>query len=98
MKQIGSYDFAGSCSPQGGRCFVPFQRTFSVGCFRWTASARGEPKKGRVEVRVSGPVDRWADVEAKAREICLELDAGTYTGPKNVKIERRAYGELGGGR
>lgn len=86
-RKVGTHGFHGSCAPQGGRTYFGGQRTFSVGCFQWEPCSSGNGfKKGPVKVRVSGPVDRWEQVEARAREICAQLDAGTYAGPKNAKV------------
>ncbi len=75
----GKHDFAGSCLGSTA-C-----RTVSVGCFQWVPGY-DNLKRGKVKVRVSGP-RRLADkIKDKAREICAQLDAGTYTGPKYVKV------------
>jgi hypothetical protein len=39
-----------------------------------------------VLVRVSGPVGDPESVYAKARQIAAQLDAGTYSGPKRVRV------------
>lgn len=90
-RKVGKHDFYGSYSPQGGTHCFGGQQTFSVGCFQWLARPTRYvhlgPRCGTVKVRVSGPVGKQDQVEAKAREICAQLDAGTYAGPKNVKVK-----------
>lgn len=61
--------------------------TFSVGCFpliHQTNPIRG--KRGKVVVRVAGKIRQAERVYERAREICRELDAGCYSGPKNVDV------------
>ena len=62
--------------------------TFSVGVFEWVpAGKKIGKKKGKAKVRVSGASANPEAVYAKAREIVADLDAGTYTGPKNVRVK-----------
>lgn len=62
------------------------QVTFSVGCFQWVQSKTGRPKRSKAKVRVRGLCQSSDAVFAKAREICEQLDAGTYRGPKTVFV------------
>lgn len=65
-----------------------WMNTFSVGVFPWVLSSNGKfLKKGKAKVRVSGMSEQPQKVYDKALEIALELDAGTYKGPKNVKVK-----------
>jgi len=87
----GKHDFSGNCVPrQDGSSLYPSQETFSVGVFEWLRRGRkGDGKcckAGPVKVRIKGLVADPAAVLAKAKEIAAALDAGTYTGPKNVKV------------
>lgn len=83
-KELGKHDFAGSCF-ETTAC-----NTVSVGCFQWVARGRDHrnlgPKRGTVKVRVSGPSHLREQIVAKAKEICAQLDAGTYAGPMHVKV------------
>ena len=82
---IGTHGWSGSCAP-GGLC--PYRtETFSVGCFEWLPSAKqGTAKKGKCKVRVYGQTDNPQPVYEEAERICRELDAGTYTGPKTIRV------------
>jgi hypothetical protein len=85
---IGRHDFSGQCAPG------PTQdkgaatgRSFSVGIFEVLPRASGKgTKRGPVKVRVKGPMSDPEAVFARARLICAQLDAGTYTGPKSVTV------------
>ena len=89
---IGAHGWSGSCAPatagwRGGRN-LHWNKTFSVGCFQWLPSAsRGIAKKGKCKVRVYGQRDNPRPVYEAADRICRELDAGTYAGPKTVRIK-----------
>jgi len=81
---IGKHGYSGACRPGAGWAS---QQTFSVGIFEWLPKASGNgEKKSAVKVRVSGPVSMPREVERRAAEIVKELDAGTYCGPKKVKV------------
>lgn len=94
---MGKHAYAGSCGPLAdGECAAPagFEpgwpsgETFSVGVFQWVLLASGKGvKRGRVKVRVGGRIGDAHKVAEKAREVCQELDAGTYTGPKKVMVK-----------
>lgn len=58
--------------------------TFSVGIFRWDESGSDRVQRTGALVRVSGSTSNAEAVYAKARAIVAELDAGTYSGPKQV--------------
>ena len=89
-KQIGKHEFSGSCAPGVG--WVNYIN-FSVGIFEWMpCNFKGKPrmdccKRGKVKVRVSGNISCEHAVYKKAREICQQLDAGTYDGPRHVIIK-----------
>ena len=84
--ELNKHYFEGSCAP-GTSPYVLLWDTFSVGVFEAISTADGKHiKKGPVKVRVKG-LTRYPDpVFAKAREIADALDAGTYSGPKNVSV------------
>jgi hypothetical protein len=85
--KVGAHDFDGFCAPKIGQA-SPWT-TFSVGIFEWVAKRNGKGlKRGRVKVRVIGPTSHPDIVKLKAAEIVLELDAGTYTGPKSIVVRR----------
>ena len=80
--EAGKHGFDGACAPENTKCRF---ETFSVSVFQWIPKASGRGlKRGTAKVRVKGSTDRPEIVFAKAREIAAALDAGTYTGPKNV--------------
>ena len=86
--EAGKHDFDGNCAPgAAGEIKYFAQDTFSVGIFQWVLKSSGKGcKRSAVKVRVKGSFDRPAGVYAKAREIANALDAGTYSGPKNVTV------------
>ena len=64
-------------------------KTFSVGVFLWVPTrAKGGIKRGKAKMRVSGPAnhDGLKLVYDKALEVANALDAGTYNGPKLVRV------------
>ena len=84
--EVGKHGYEGACAPGGGVSCSWNQETFSVGIFEWVPRSCGKGvKRGKVKVRVSGPVDMPERVYARADAVVAELDAGTYTGPKNVR-------------
>ena len=86
--ELNKHYFEGSCAPGGKLPPLAYHwDTFSVGVFEAVSTADGKHiKKGPVKVRVKG-LTRYPDpVFAKAREIAAALDAGTYSGPKNVSV------------
>jgi len=63
------------------------QESFSVGIFQCVPRNSGKGgKKSAVKVRVRGYVSQPTKVYDRAKEIIIALDAGTYTGPKNVTV------------
>ncbi len=86
--EAGKHGFIGACAPGEQKVFMGFnQLTFSVGIFEWIPKSGGKGvKKSAVKVRVTGPCSNPEAVKAKAEEIVAQLDAGTYSGPKNVKV------------
>ena len=83
------HEFSGSWRPDKFGVARHGARTFSVGIYQPVPKASGiGTKKTAVKVRVSGSVHDHELVYEKAREICLLLDEGKYTGPKNVKVKR----------
>ena len=82
--QAGKHGFDGACAPDSALgCKWD---TFSVGVFEYVEKRSVGLKRGKVKVRVKGPTSDPERVFAKAREIVEQLDAGTYTGPKNVSV------------
>jgi hypothetical protein len=81
----GSHAWHGNCDPARYHHGYPTE-TFSVGCFQWLPKAKGGLKRGPALVRVYGSTSKPELVYAKAKQICKELDAGTYVGPKNVRV------------
>ena len=86
MTTVGKHDFDGQCRPKIKYHFDSL-RTFSVGCFEILQRKDGRgTKRSGVKVRVRGYVSNPEAVYARAREICAQLDAGTYSGPKTVTV------------
>ena len=86
MDKAGSHGFSGSCSPTSCGEWGGHYHTFSYGIFEWVPKAGGKGlKKSAVKVRVSGNINNEAVVRKECERIIVLLDAGTYTGPKNVK-------------
>lgn len=93
--KVGKHAYAGSCAPPGvGGVAQDFggvfsgQHRFSVGIFQWVLLSSGKGvKRGPVKVRVVGYISDAHKIAEKAREVCQELDAGTYTGPKKVTVK-----------
>lgn len=79
------HKFSGQCTPGKGYGY----KTFSVGCYEVGPhkSGKGEKRIGPVKVRVIGDRTNYDSVKATAKEICDQLDAGTYTGPKHVTVK-----------
>ena len=75
----------GSCDPRNGFSRYRYS-TFSVGCLECIPKPSGGLKRGPIKVRISGPTSDPELVYDRAREICLQLDAGTYTGPNRVTV------------
>jgi hypothetical protein len=82
------FEWSGMCDPGVGFCT---HETFSVGIYELIPKASGKgTKRGKVQVRVSGFISQGRDVYNLAAEIAKKLEAGTYSGPKNVKVKERA--------
>jgi hypothetical protein len=63
-------------------------KTFSVGVYPVVPTKDGtRTKKGKAVVRVSGKQDDADIIHLRAAEIAAQLTAGTYTGPKHVKVK-----------
>ena len=88
MPIAGRHDFDGSCSPSKYVSHINHQ-TFSVGVFQWLLKTdKKSLKRSAVKVRVKGLVSDPEAVNARAREVAEQLDAGTYTGPKTIDLTR----------
>ena len=64
-------------------------QTVSVGVCYVDKNAQGKPKLTKACVRVSGPnrPESMADIDRVAMEIARQLEAGTYNGPKTVRVQ-----------
>jgi len=84
---MGKHAFSGEYAPGNGLSRFKTE-TFSVGCYETgpKASGKGTKRIGAVKVRVRGNMADAELVYAKAQEVCHALDAGTYAGPKNIKV------------
>jgi Ni,Fe-hydrogenase III small subunit len=79
------HGYSGSCAPDTG-CGIGYS-TFSVGIFEVVPTASGKgTKRGPVKVRVRGLMTNPQAVYDAAQRIVEQLDAGTYSGPKNVTV------------
>ena len=91
--KAGKHGFSGQCCPgtvQAG------QHEFSVGVFQWVPTRSGMClKKSAVKVRVIGSTSDPDRVYAKALEIVEQLDAGTYAGPKRVRVTGATRARIG---
>ena len=75
MEKAMKHDFSGSCVPGQGS----WNQTFSVGIFQWIPKSSGKGlKKSAVKFRVSGPSSEKDVVFRKARQICDDMDKGTF--------------------
>lgn len=84
--EAGKHGFDGAWADRG-MTYI-HNVTFSYGVFEWLPKSGGKGlKKSAVKVRVSGPTHKADAVKAKAEEIVALLDAGEYTGPKNVRVK-----------
>jgi len=80
----GTHGFSAPRIPD--RYITPWE-TFSIGVFEWAQKANGEGvKRGKRKVLVTGYLADVRNVEAQAREIAEQLDAGTYQGKTNVFV------------
>lgn len=94
LNDAGMHAFEGNCAPgdtpKGPNTFS----SFSLGIFEWVPKASGKGvKRGKVKVRVSGPMSNPRLVYARAREIVKQLDKGTYNGTKHVQVKPQAEKE-----
>jgi hypothetical protein len=65
-----------------------FFKSFSIGVFRWELKNNGNSmKRGKVAVRVSGPITKKKDVFEMADNIVKALDAGDWDGRKTVVLK-----------
>ena len=74
MPYEGMADFDGACAPAENSERDAPNRTFTLGCFRWEKTAKGDRlKRGRVIWRVRGVVAQpsISDTYAEARAWCI---------------------------
>ena len=83
--ELGKHAYAGALAPWNDPPVHHDWDTFSVACFLWIPGRYG-PKQGPAKVRVKGPTSHPHLVAAKAREVCAQLDSGSYYGPKNITV------------
>jgi len=84
--EIAKHEFSGACDPgkYGTRLWI----TFSVGVYQRCQKKNGKGwRRGKTQVRVYGRASNPGAVYERAREICNQLDAGTYCGPKTVRVK-----------
>lgn len=81
----GTHGWSAACDPdRPGGC--PFD-TFSVGVFEWLPKASGAGvKRGPVKVRVKALSSARDAAYRIAERTAHELDAGTYQGPKTLRV------------
>lgn len=85
-RKIGEHDFI---MPTWADYLRRNMLTFSVGVFVWVAtSTAAGMRPGKAKVRVAGPATRagYDAVHDRAKEVANALDAGTYAGPKLVRV------------
>lgn len=89
-RKVGGHDFVmPKLDSQEWSMSIRHFKTFSVGVFLWIPTrAKGGIKRGKAKVRVSGPVSDAGRklVYDAALEVANALDAGTYAGPKLVRV------------
>lgn len=78
--KAGYHDYIGAKPPTGIELF-----SFCVNCFQWIQEEE-ILKKGRIKVTIAGSMYDPKSVCDKAEEICHQLDARKYDGPKIVKV------------
>ena len=72
MAIAGEYDFV----PLIG---IEWSDTVSLGIFQWVYRADGHGlKKSKAVYRVRGPAHRWEEINARARKLCDEFNAGRF--------------------
>lgn len=82
-KPVGTWDWYGGYDPAHNRSLASGK--FSIGVFRWEARRDGQPKKGTVVQRFSGPVGFPDEVYAQARAFIAQQQA--VTGTRSVPSE-----------
>ncbi len=87
----GQHDYHGACAPGNAPpTWTSRHFRFSVGCFQYLPKANGRGvKRGPVKVRITGFTRSPELVYEKAAEVCRQLDAGTYNGPRNITATRK---------
>ncbi len=84
-KELNKHDYDGQCTPGSGNSAA--YNSFSVGIFKWVAKSGGNGlKRTKAIVRVKGSVSAPQNVYEKAKEICEQLDNGTYNGKKTITV------------
>jgi len=59
----------------------------SISIFTWVLAADGRHcKRGKTKVRISGLASRGLALREIATRIVMQLDAGTFKGPANVRV------------
>lgn len=79
MMAAGQWDFDGSCAPKedGSDSREWNQEFFTLGIFQVEGKARGKQlKRGKVQLRVKGMVNKPGATYAVARDICKKLNSG----------------------
>ena len=80
------HGFDGSCAPTAPKGWEG-QIGFSVGVFEWLPKSGGKGlKRSAVKIRVKGFVRDAEKVYARARELCLALDAGQPIKQKSFTV------------
>lgn len=85
-RKIGEHDFK---MPVRAFLLQSNAATFSVGVFAWVAASTATGMRpAKAKVRVAGPRTKagYKLVHDKAKEVMVALDAGTYAGPKLVRV------------
>jgi len=84
---LGGHSFDGAYTPDSVSSPWASQIGFSVGVFQWVPKSSGKGlKKSAVKVRVKGWVRDAEKAYAKARELCLRLDAGESISQKSITV------------
>lgn len=79
---VGKHDF------DKDSAIIGWNKTFSVGIFKWELKYdKKSMKKGKAVVRVSGLTSETDHVFAEAERIVNLLDAGEWDGRKTVKVK-----------
>ena len=83
--KIGTHGYDGAYCPGARR--TSWMQSFSVGCFEWLPKKGGGVKRSKAKVRVRGSTRDAELVYERAEDVCRQLDAGTYKGPKVVTVK-----------